>query len=115
MANVSGEHLSVAKALYQLKFYLRQLDVQTTVKDLYEAAYKTRRGELYDDRWLDCLEENPEVLGSEDEPFTTQSIVEILMRTGHEPVVRALMKSIRREKIGFSQLYMIASTPRRRP
>lgn len=113
MANFGAEHLSVAKALYQLEFYLRQLNLSVSVKDLYRTAYQERRGEQYDDRWLDVLEENPEVCGAVDEPFTTQNIVETLMRTGHEPIVRALMKEIRKQNIGFSQLYMIASIPRR--
>ena len=113
MSNLSGEHLSVAKALYQLQFYLKQTGTHVTVKDVYAAAYKARRKDAFDDRWLDVLHENPEVQGALDEPFTTQSIVDILVRTGHEPLVRALMREIRRQNIGFSQLYMIASTPRR--
>ena len=112
MTNLSGEHLSVAKALYQLEFYLEQPNLPTTVRDLYAIAYKERRGEQYDDRWLSCLDENPDVANSIDESFTTQNIVETLMRTGHEPIVRALMKEIRKQKIGFSQLYMIGSSRR---
>ncbi|MCL6627362.1 MAG: hypothetical protein K6T68_12350, partial [Alicyclobacillus shizuokensis] len=67
----SGEHLSVAKALYQLNFYLEVLNLPVTVKDLYQRAYRQRRGEQFDDRWLEHLEENPEVVESLDEPFTT--------------------------------------------
>ncbi len=112
MSNLSGEHLSVAKALYQLGFYLRQLNIETTVQDLYGMAYRERRGEQFDDRWIGILDENPDVVRSLEEPFTTQNIVEILMRTGHEPLVRTLMREIRRHKIGFSQLYMIGSSRR---
>ncbi|MCL6516227.1 hypothetical protein [Alicyclobacillus sp.] len=113
MRNLSGEHLSVAKALYQLDFYLRTLELPFTVRDLYRRAYERRRGDRYDDRWLDHLAENPEVAESVDEPFTTSTIVETLMRTGHEPIVRALMREVRRADIRYVQAYMIA-TPRRR-
>ncbi|MBX6352354.1 MAG: hypothetical protein IRZ10_03380 [Thermoflavifilum sp.] len=109
-----GEHLSVAKTLYQLDFYLRILDLPFTVRDLYEAAYKRRRGARYDDRWLDTLEDNPEVAESIHEPFTAQTIIDTLMRTGHTPIVMALMREIRRRRIGFSQAYL-REAPRRRP
>jgi hypothetical protein len=109
----SGEHLSVAKALYQLNFYLRILGLPVTVKDLYERAYRQRRGEQFDDRWLEHLEENPEVVGALDEPFTTQTIIEVLMKTGHQPLVRALMREVRQRDIGVSHAYMIGSTRRR--
>jgi hypothetical protein len=112
MTNFGGEHLSVAKALYQLEFYLQQLNIQLTVKDLYSLAYKERRGDKFDDGWLSVLDENPDVVHSIEEPFTTQNIIETLMRTGHEPLVRALMREIRHHKIGFSQLYMIGSSRR---
>ncbi|WP_026974144.1 hypothetical protein [Alicyclobacillus contaminans] len=107
MPSTGGEHLSVAKALYQLDFYLRTLNMPLTVVDLYERAYKTRRGDHYDDRWVVCLHENPDVAASIEEPFTTQTIIETLMRTGHEPIVRALMKEVRKRKIVFTQAYMI--------
>lgn len=113
MSNVNGEHLSVAKALYQLEFYLQQLHMPISMKDLYAKAYREQRGELYDDRWLNCLEENPDVKTVLNESFTTQNIIETLMRTGHEPIVRALMREIRKQNIGFSQLYMIGNTPHR--
>jgi hypothetical protein len=112
MSQTHGEHLSVAKTLYQLDFYLRILELPFTVRDLYEAAYKHRRGDRYDDRWLEQLEDNPDVVQSIDEPFTTQTIIENLMRTGHEPIVRALMREVRRRNIGFTQAYMMGS-PRR--
>lgn len=112
MPSTGGEHLSVAKALYQLDFYLRVLNLPLTVVDLYERAYKERRGDHYDDRWVISLSENPDVVASVDEPFTTQTIIETLMRTGHEPIVRALMKEVRKSRIGFTQAYMIGM-PRR--
>jgi hypothetical protein len=108
MPSLGGEHLSVAKALYQLNFYLKTVGLPFTVQDLYERAYKSRRGDRYDDRWLTCLHENPDVLDSIEEPFTAHSIIETLMRTGHEPIVRALMKEVRTRKIEFTQAYMIA-------
>jgi hypothetical protein len=112
MPSFGGEHLSVAKALYQLNFYLKTLDLPLTVTDLYERAYRNRRGDHYDDRWLSVLHENPDVVDSIEDPFTTHTIVETLMRTGHEPIVRALMKEVRKNKIGFTQAYMIGM-PRR--
>lgn len=114
MANIHGEHLSVAKALYQLEFYLDQLSAPFNIYHLYAAAYKEQRGSQYDERWLYCLDDNPEVEGCLDESFTLQSIVDALLRTGHEPIVRALMRSFRKEQISISQLYLIGATPRRR-
>ncbi|KPV39847.1 hypothetical protein [Alicyclobacillus ferrooxydans] len=112
MPRFGGEHLSVAKALVQLNFYLQTLDLPITVKELYERAYRNRRGDHYDDRWLSQLQENPEMTDALEEPFTSATIVETLMRTGHEPIVRALMKEIRRRDIQFTQAYMIGM-PRR--
>ncbi len=109
----SGEHLSVAKALYQLNFYLEILNLPITVKDLYRRAYRQQRNDQFDDRWLDHLEENPEVVESLDEPFTTQTIIEVLMKTGHQPLVRALMREVRRRDIGVSHAYMFGHTKRR--
>ncbi|WAH35347.1 hypothetical protein [Alicyclobacillus dauci] len=114
MGNFHGEHLSVAKALYQLEFYLDQLNAPFDIYHLYATAYKEQRGSQYDERWLYCLDDNPEVENCLDEGFTLQTIVDTLLRTGHEPVVRALMRSFRREKIAISQLYLIGATPRRR-
>jgi hypothetical protein len=108
MPSFGGEHLSVAKALYQLNFYVKTIGLPFTVRDLYERAYKKRRGDRYDDRWLSCLHENPDVLESVEEPFTAHSIIETLMRTGHEPMVRALLREVRIREIGFTQAYMIA-------
>ncbi|MCF8564820.1 hypothetical protein LLE49_08765 [Alicyclobacillus tolerans] len=108
-----GEHLSVAKALYQLNFYLGVLNIPLTVKDIYETAYRNRRGDFYDDRWLSTLDQNPDVADCIQEPFTTQTIIETLMRTGHEPIVRVLMREVRKRNIGFTQAYMIGM-PRRR-
>ncbi|MCL6597308.1 MAG: hypothetical protein K6T81_01055 [Alicyclobacillus macrosporangiidus] len=113
MRDLSGEHLSVAKALYQLDFYLQTLELPFTVRDLYRSAYERRRGDRYDDRWLDHLAENPDVAQSLDEPFTTSTIVETLMRTGHEPIVRALVREVRRADIRYVQAYLMG-TPRTR-
>ncbi len=109
MDDSQGKHLSVAKALYQLDFYLKTLALPITVQDLYERAYRDRRGSQYDDRWLQTLPDSPEVAGALEEPFTTHTIVETLMRTGHEPIVRALMREVRRQHIGFTHAYMIGS------
>lgn len=112
MSSYYGEHLSVAKALFQLQFYLNVLRLGVTVQDLYASAYKRRRGNHYDDSWLTVLEENPEVQDSLDEPFTTQTIIETLMRTGHEPIVRALMKEVRNRHIEFTHTYLIGPSRR---
>lgn len=114
MSSAQGEHLSVAKALYQLESYLEELDAPFDIYVLYSAAYKEKRGNNYDDRWLHCLSDNPDMEESLDEPFTLQSIVDIFLRTGHEPIVRALMRAFRREGISVSQLFLIGATPRRR-
>lgn len=112
MPTFGGEHLSVAKAFVQLDCYLDMIGLPMTVRHLYEKAYRDRRGERYDDRWLNHLQENPDISEALSEPFTASSIVETLMRTGHEPIVRALMKEIRRRNIQFTQAYMIGM-PRR--
>lgn len=109
--NVGGEHLSLATALHQLNFYLETLELPFTARDLYAMAYRDRRGDHYDDRWLSHLHEDPEVQKSLEEPFTAQTIVETLMRTGHEPILRALMREIQRRNIVFTQAYLIG-TPR---
>jgi len=113
MSHSDGDHLSVAKTLYQLDFYLKTLDVPFRIVDIYALAYQKRRGDRYDDRWLSCLDENPDVSDSLNEPFTTQTIIETLLRTGHEPIVRALMREVRRHDISYTQAYMIGM-PRRR-
>jgi len=101
------EHLSVAQALYQLDFYLQQLDLPFCVKDLYREAYATRRGDAYKDDWLDVLVEDPAVAGCLHSPFTTHSIAETVLRTGHEQLVRVLIRKIQQEEIGFTQAYIV--------
>lgn len=91
------------QALHQLDFYLKTLEVPFTVKDLYRKAYHERLGPHYSDDWLDDLEQDPDVLEGMSEPFTTQSIIETLMRGGHEPVVRALLRETREYGIGYYQ------------
>ncbi|AEJ43341.1 hypothetical protein [Alicyclobacillus acidocaldarius] len=106
MGDISGDHVSVAKALYQLDFYLEQIDAPFDIYDLYEEAYRELRGKYYDETWLDHLEDHPHVRESLDENFTLQTIVDALLRTGHEPVVRALMRSFRREQISVTQRFI---------
>ncbi|TDY50541.1 hypothetical protein C7445_10293 [Alicyclobacillus sacchari] len=115
MASMHGEHLSVAKVLYQLEFYLDQLNTTFDIYHLYSEAYREQRGSLYDERWLYYLDDNPQVQNCLDESFTLQTIVETLLRTGHEPLVRALMRAFRRERISITQRFMYGATPRRRP
>lgn len=107
------DHRSVAQAFYQLNFYLQTIGVSFTIKDLYRAAYFETRKDRYQDEWLNHLEEDPHVLESMKEPFTTYSIAETLIRTGHEPILRALMNRARDENIGFTQAYIVGA--RKRP
>lgn len=107
------DHLSVAQALYQLKFYLECLGLTFTVKDIYKEAYEARRGDAYKDAWLDVLQEDPAVCASIQEPFTTQSIIETLLKTGHDHLVRALARRIREEGIGFAHVYLAGSRRKR--
>ncbi|KYP82091.1 hypothetical protein [Ferroacidibacillus organovorans] len=107
------DHRSVAQAFYQLNFYLQAIGVSFTIKDLYRAAYLESRKDRYQDEWLNHLEEDPHVLESMEEPFTTHSIAETLIRTGHEPVLRVLMKRVHEENIGFTQAYIVGA--RKRP
>ena len=95
------------QALFQLDFYLRALDLPVTIKDLYRKAYEERLGPHYSDDWLDDLEHDPDVQEGMNEPFTTQTIIETLMKNGHEAIVRVLLREIRTLGIGFTQAYII--------
>lgn len=110
----SSDHRSVAQALYQLDFYLHTIQAPFSIKDLYRGAYEERRGERYDDAWLDHLEDDPHIPDCLEQPFTAHTIVETLLQTGHEAILRQLIKRIRKEGIGFTQAY-ISGAGRRRP
>jgi hypothetical protein len=101
----------VAKAFYQLDFYLKTLRLPFRVKDLYRRVYEKRLGDSYTDEWMDDLGSDPDVRRSIHEPFTTQTIVETLIQNGHEPLVRALLREMRRRKIGFSHAYIMSINP----
>jgi hypothetical protein len=101
------------QALYQLDFYLKTLNLPFTVKDLYRKAYQGRLGPHYSDEWLDDLEHDPDVQEGMQEAFTTQSIIETLMRNGHEPIVRVLLRETRKLGIGFSQAYIVSIKKRK--
>ena len=90
------------QALYQLDFYLKALELPFTVKDLYRKAYKERLGPHYSDDWLDDLECDPDVQEGMREAFTTHSIVETLMRFGHERIVRWLLRKARDYGLGYT-------------
>lgn len=107
------ERLSVAQTFYQLDFYLEAIGMPFRVKDLYREAYQEQRGEQYHETWLDHLAEDARVQASLDEAFTTHTIVENLLRTGHEPVLRRLIESIREHSVGFSQAYIVGAHRRR--
>lgn len=94
------------QALYQLDFYLKALDLPFTVKDLYRKAYQERLGPHYSDEWLDDLEQDPDVLDSMSDPFTTQTIIETLLKNGHESIIRVLLRETRNMGIGFTQAYI---------
>ena len=102
-----------ARALYQLDFYLRQVNAPFTVKDIYRGAYQRKQGAAYCDGWLDRLEEDPDVKASLQEPFTTHSIAKTLLRTGHEPLLRQLVARIRAERIGYMQAYIVGAEKER--
>lgn len=106
------DHRSVSQALYQLDFYLKTVELPFGVKDLYRAAYRDLRGQHYSDEWLDHLGSDPRVKESLDQPFTTHTIAETLLLTGHHPILREMMRRLREEGIGFMQAY-IAGTERR--
>jgi hypothetical protein len=95
------------QALYQLDFYLKALNLPFSVKDLYRKAYAERLGPHYSDDWLDDLEHDPDVQEGMNEPFTTKTIIETLMKNGHESIIRALLRETRNLGIGFTQAYII--------
>lgn len=97
----------VAKVFYQLDFYLQALQLPLRAKDLYRRVYQSRLGEYYDESWLDQMDQDWEMKKSLNEPFTVQTIVETLMHSGHEAIVRALIREMRRRDIGFSQAYIM--------
>lgn len=107
--STNKDHRSVAKALYQLSFYLQTIGAPFTIKDLYRSAYAERRGERFQDHWIDVLADDPNVRASLEEPFTAHTIIETLFKTGHEAIFRQLIKHIRKEKIGFTQLYIVGT------
>jgi len=107
------DHLSVSQALFQLEFYLDCLHLPFTVKEVYKEAYQKRRGEAYKDEWLDVLGENPAVCASLNQPFTTHTIVETLMRTGHEHLVRVLINRIQDADVGFTHAYVVGTRKRK--
>ncbi|GIM47871.1 hypothetical protein DNHGIG_34200 [Collibacillus ludicampi] len=111
MGHTSDPDKDVAKAFYQLDFYLKILHLPFRVKDLYRRVYQKRLGDYYTDEWIDELSSDPDVVKSIHEPFTTQTIVETLMHTGHEPIIRALLREMRRRKIGFTQAYIMGINP----
>ncbi|RIV29335.1 hypothetical protein D2Q93_00350 [Alicyclobacillaceae bacterium I2511] len=104
------DRLSLVKAIHQLNFYLHTLGVPFTAIDLYKRA-NTKRESNLEEVWLQDVSQIPEAVKALDEPFTTVTIVETLMRTGYSSVVRVLMREIRHQKITYSQAYIMA-TPR---
>ena len=106
------DHHSVAHALYQLEFYFASLNLSFRAKDLYRKAYQELRGARYQDAWLDHLAEDPNVRAALEEPFTTHTIVETLMRTGHEPLIRVLIEWMQESQIGFSLAYILKARKR---
>ncbi|ASS75576.1 hypothetical protein CIG75_11640 [Tumebacillus algifaecis] len=95
------------QAFYQLDFYLKALNLPFSLKDLYKKAYAERLGPHYSDDWLDDLEHDPDVQESMSTPFTAKTIVETLMKNGHESIIRALLRHSRKLGIGYSQAYIV--------
>ncbi len=112
--NSNHEHYSVARAFYQLEFYLDAISAPFTIKDLYRNAYAEKRKDHYDDKWLDHLEDDARITESLEDSFTAHTIVEALLKTGHEAVLRQLIKHLRKERIHFTQLY-ISGAGRKHP
>jgi hypothetical protein len=102
--NYDREKLAVAKAFYQLAFYLKTLDLPFTVQDLYREAYQ---GQNRSEHWLDDLDEDPRLKQTLSEPFTTHTIMETLLRNGHDAVIRQLMRRVRDHGIGFAHAYVM--------
>ncbi|MGB8954028.1 MAG: hypothetical protein WCC10_01520 [Tumebacillaceae bacterium] len=102
------------QALYQLDFYLKALELPFTVKDLYRQAYKERLGPHYSDDWLDDLECDPDVQEGMREPFTTHTIIETLMRNGHERIVRGLLRKARDCGLGYTSAYVSSVNKKRK-
>jgi hypothetical protein len=101
------------QALFQLDFYLKALELPFTVKDLYRKAYQERLGPHYSDDWLDDLEQDPDVQAGMTEAFTTQTIIETLMKNGHEPIIRHLLRETRTLGVGFTQAYIVSINKRK--
>lgn len=95
------------QALFQLDFYLKVLNLPFSLKDLYRKAYEKRLGPHYSDDWLDDLEHDPDVQEAMSEPFTTKTIIETLMKNGHETIVRALLRETRMLGITFTHAYIV--------
>lgn len=112
--NPSPYEFTSDQALYQLDFYLKALELPFTVKDLYRKAYKERLGPHYSDDWLDDLEYDPDVQDGMKEPFTTHTIIETLMRNGHERIVRGLMREARNLGLGYTSAYVVSVNKKRK-
>jgi hypothetical protein len=107
MMSGSESEREVAKALLQLDFYLKALQLPFTVKDIYRRAYQKRLGEYYNEHWLDLLMEDPEFQDCINEPFTAVTIFETLKENGHRPIIYALFRLTRRLDIGYSHAFVI--------
>jgi hypothetical protein len=104
----NSEKLAEAKAFYQLAVYLKALELPFSVSDLYRDAYQNQTNpRMVDTSWLDQLEKDPNMQQALSEPFTTQTIMETLLRTGHEAVIKQLMKRVREYGIGFAHAYVL--------
>lgn len=110
MMSGSENEKEVAKALLQLDFYLKALDLPFTVKDLYRHAYQKRLGDYYNEHWIDLLLDDPAFQDCLDEPFTAVTIIETLKDNGHKPIIYALYRWSRRMNIGYLHTYVIGIT-----
>ncbi|PWI58236.1 hypothetical protein [Sulfoacidibacillus thermotolerans] len=104
--NSNHEHYSVARAFYQLDFYLEAINAPFSIKDLYRRAYAEKRKDHFDDQWLDHLADDEHIRESLEDSFTAHTIVETLLKTGHEAVLRQLIKHLRKERIHFAEVYI---------
>ncbi len=112
--NINQDHRNLAKALRQLNFYLETINLPFTARDLYHSAYEGPLEDRLSDEWLDHLATLPEVESALQEPFTTHTIAETLIQSGHEALLKELISRVRHADISFAQAYIVGVDKRRK-
>ncbi|UOF89413.1 hypothetical protein LSG31_16120 [Fodinisporobacter ferrooxydans] len=98
---------AVLKAFFQLNFYIQALELPFTVEELYREAYQTEHGANYNEDWLEIIHHDKYFADVLDEPFTTHTFIETLLRAGHDRIVKLLMKRVRDYGVGFAHAYVM--------